>query len=372
VCARINPNSMAGLAGELRSLCKVFAEIAKAVEAVQSFKQQSKSLGGRIAMVGAELEQRGQISAAATLHVKDYLSRVKAFLINFHTKQIIKKFVFYNRITAEFHSYNRDLDTLIKDLQFVAAATTNQTLLDEAARDDFIQQQVTNRQMMPARESIMVNKQLQLEAPVEFTGFLEIDFDVLQLGELLGEGTFGSVYQSKWNSKDVAVKTASCALDAKTIKLLRDEVRVQAQLAHDRIIALYGASTVAPHYAIVMEYAPLGSLHELLHSEEKQRARSKLAVLGRLQIIHDVATAMQYLHDMKVVDGDIKTANVVLFKDDRAKICDFGFAHINNSVLLASRRDAQSCGTPGYMAPEVLMGQSISSASDVYSFSMVL
>jgi serine/threonine protein kinase len=218
---------------------------------------------------------------------------------------------------------------------------------------------------------------LQLGAPQAVIGFVEIDYRCLNMGRQLGHGTFGLVYKSTWQGKDVAVTYFNTrALDAATIKALRRELRVHASPAvqHERIIALYGASTVAPHYTLVIEYAPYGSLYDLLHGEHNSDERAKPTATVRTKILADIAEAMQHLHNNKIVHGDIKSSNALVCDAEyRIKVCDFGFATVNTSLSTMSNKDPKLCGTPGYMAPEILNGETSSTyRSDVYSYGMVV
>jgi serine/threonine protein kinase len=204
--------------------------------------------------------------------------------------------------------------------------------------------------------------------------FVEVDFSKLVLEGELGAGTFGAVHKSRWNGMAVAVKVANCTnLDETTLKLLRRELRVHAspQARHERIVALFGASTVAPNFALVMEYAPCGTLYDLLHAESHSSIQ-RPSLTARVQMLYDIAAAVQHLHLHRIVHGDIKSSNVLVFEGSRVKICDFGLAAVNNSKILTSASISHSRGTPVYMASEVLFGGAISYASDVYSYSMLI
>jgi serine/threonine protein kinase len=145
---------------------------------------------------------------------------------------------------------------------------------------------------------------------------------------------------------------------------------------HERIIALYGASTVAPHYALVIEYAPHGSLYDVLYSEDEKysKARAKLTAVVRTQILADIAEAVQHLHNNKIVHSDIKSSNALVCDAKfRVKVCDFGFANVRESLSKMSSSTPQLRGTPGYIAPEVLDGKTSSTYnSDLFSYSMVM
>jgi serine/threonine protein kinase len=111
----------------------------------------------------------------------------------------------------------------------------------------------------------------------------------------------------------------------------------------------------------------------LLHSEDFEFERTQLTTQQRLQILHDITVGIRHLHIHKIVHGGIKSNNALLFDGRRVKLGDFGLSKVYGSVRASSRRDTANCGTPGYMAPEVLDGDtSITCESDIYSVSFVM
>ena len=113
---------------------------------------------------------------------------------------------------------------------------------------------------------------------------------------------------------------------------------------------------------LVMEYMENGSLYDLLHNET-------MIIDGEVifPILQDIARGARFLHaaDPKVIHGDLKAANVLVDGRFRAKIADFG--------LSAKKKYMGACGTPYWMAPELLRKESLNTAeSDVYSFGIIL
>jgi len=88
-----------------------------------------------------------------------------------------------------------------------------------------------------------------------------------------------------------------------------------------------------------------------------------------LSIAEDIALGMTYLHGRKVVHCDLKSSNILIDSNWGVKLCDFGLSRI---VYKHKRKNVQRVGTPHWMAPEILRGDSNDEASDVYSFGMVL
>jgi Protein tyrosine and serine/threonine kinase len=359
--------------GVIIELCKF---IYAAADAAKSHKKLSKQLKDRVDRLEKHLLRKAQRLPSFASEITKLLAAIHEFLKKREVKKVIKHFFTYKEITDSFAEFRARLNELVADSQFVEAEVAQADVLQDEL-DDFEAQQVINREMLDPSRAQAANKQLQSEAPREFTGFTEIDYDSLALGVELGSGSFGVVQRGTWSRMAVAVKVANCrSLDETTIKLLRRELRVHAspQVRHDRIVALYGACTVAPIFALVMEYAPSGTLYDLLHSSKDTHTqqRQSLSSAVRVQMLHDIAVAMQHLHRHTIVHGDVKTSNALVFEQQRVKICDFGLAAVNSSVSVSSRTAVHSRGTPAYMAPEVLNGSAITAASDVYSYSMLI
>jgi serine/threonine protein kinase len=354
------------------TLFVVFQKFYAAATGVQSNKKACKHLAERVRCIEEPLLAKAQTSDEVHSMATRILTEITQFLLSFNAAKTILHWRDHASNTAAFKDFHDSLTRVVGNIALIASSVQLQD-----SRDDFEQQQIINKQNLSIAEAETANKLLQLDAPKAFTGFVEIDYDTLNVGRQLGHGSFGLVYKSKWQGKDVAVKYFNTrALDAATIRALRHELRVHAspQVQHERIIALHGASTVAPHYALVMEYAPYGSLHDLLHSEHHSSERAKLTVVVRTQILADIAVAVQHLHNNKIVHGDIKSSNALVCNAEyRAKVCDFGFATVNSSVSTMSNRDPKLCGTAGYIAPEILNGETSSTySSDTYSYGLVM
>lgn len=117
---------------------------------------------------------------------------------------------------------------------------------------------------------------------------------------------------------------------------------------------------------LVYEYAENGSLHSWLHEEKSE----KLSWKTRLRIAIDVANGLQYIHEHtrpKVVHKDIKSSNILLDSNMRAKIANFGLAKSGCNAITM-----HIVGTQGYIAPEYLSDGVVSTKMDVFSFGVVL
>ena len=140
------------------------------------------------------------------------------------------------------------------------------------------------------------------------------------------------------------------------------------QLQHPHIVTLLGVCKTGMADAILMEYAPKGSLHDYL-SDKSKPLPNELKKKWMLES----AFAIQYLHRQRCLHRDIKPQNCLLFEGDLLKLCDFGLARkIEHSQTTSAQR-----GTHRYMAPELHRGNKegravYSKATDVYAYGILI
>ncbi|MGA8215843.1 MAG: serine/threonine-protein kinase [Candidatus Sulfotelmatobacter sp.] len=189
----------------------------------------------------------------------------------------------------------------------------------------------------------------------------------------LGRGAMGIVYKAydpKIN-RLVAIKTISLVAAESTeeqacrARFFR-EAEAAGRLSHPRIVAIFdigeNPDTLSPY--IVMEYVAGRSLEEILSTEN-----ARLPVHTTLQLIQEVAEALDYAHLQGVVHRDVKPSNIIVGEDGHAKIADFGIAQLNVSD---SGRPGLTWGTPAYMSPEQFTGESVDGRSDLFSLGVIL
>ncbi|MFZ0868987.1 MAG: serine/threonine-protein kinase [Candidatus Sulfotelmatobacter sp.] len=190
---------------------------------------------------------------------------------------------------------------------------------------------------------------------------------------VLGRGAMGVVYKAldpKIN-RLVAIKTISLtAADSIEKEASRDrffrEAEAAGRLSHPRIVAIFDVDedpdTLNPY--IVMEYVAGRSLEEILTTES-----ARLPLHTTLQLIQEVAEALDYAHLQGVVHRDVKPSNVIIGDDGHARVADFGIAKLN---VTDSGRPGPAWGTPAYMSPEQLRGESVDGRSDLFSLGVML
>merc|ERR1711971_137632 len=139
-------------------------------------------------------------------------------------------------------------------------------------------------------------------------------------------------------------------------------MKLLSKLRHSCVATVMGAvieKDIEP--MLVMEFFDHGSLYDLIHNNTMVIEPTVL-----LNILQDISQGMRFLHSSipQVVHGDLKTHNILVDRRFRAKIADFG---------LSRGKGKGSWGTPYWMAPELLRGESSNStATDVYSFGIIL
>uniref|UniRef100_A0A8C6SPC6 Mitogen-activated protein kinase kinase kinase 7 n=1 Tax=Neogobius melanostomus TaxID=47308 RepID=A0A8C6SPC6_9GOBI len=200
-----------------------------------------------------------------------------------------------------------------------------------------------------------------LETPPGYP-FEEINYDDIEVEEVVGRGAFGVVCRAKWKGNDVAIKTIESESERKAFVV---ELRQLSRVKHRNIVKLYG-SCKSP-VCLVMEYAEGGSLYNVLHGAEPLPFyTASHAMSWCLQCAEGVA----YLHGMKpkaLIHRDLKPPNLLLVSGGTVlKICDFGTAcdiqtHMTNNK-----------GSAAWMAPEVFEGSNYSEKCDVFSWGIIL
>ncbi|XP_076890342.1 serine/threonine-protein kinase CTR1-like [Bidens hawaiensis] len=199
--------------------------------------------------------------------------------------------------------------------------------------------------------------------------WLEIAWDELHIKERIGAGSFGTVHRAEWHGSDVAVKvlTAQDFEDDQLKEFLR-EVSIMKRVRHPNVVLFMGAVTVRPHFSIVTEYLPRGSLFRLIH---RPAAGEIMDQRRRLHMALDVAKGINYLHCLSppIVHWDLKSPNLLVDKNWTVKVCDFGLSRFKANTFISSKSVA---GTPEWMAPEFLRGEPSDEKSDVYSFGVIL
>lgn len=207
--------------------------------------------------------------------------------------------------------------------------------------------------------------------PVQFS-YKELQKETKGFTEKLGEGGFGSVYKGTLaNKMAVAVKQLEGTGIGQGEKQFRMEVAAISSTHHLNLVRLIGFCSEGRHRLLVYEFMKNGSLDSFLFTPKKV-----LSWACRYSIALGTAKGMAYLHEECrdcILHGDIKPENILLDENLNARISDFGLARLVNlndhrqRSLISTVR-----GTRGYLAPEWIANNPITSKADVYSLGMVL
>ncbi|XP_078596438.1 interleukin-1 receptor-associated kinase 4-like isoform X2 [Branchiostoma floridae x Branchiostoma japonicum] len=198
------------------------------------------------------------------------------------------------------------------------------------------------------------------------------DFPLSKQGNKLGEGAFGTVYKGTLTSGTVvAVKRLKKPTDQMTqhaSKAFTQEVNVLSRFSHENLVPLIGYSIDNfQHPCLVYLYMENGSLQDRLACKD---GKPPLTWLARLAIAQGTAAGVCHLHEHEYVHRDIKSANILLDRNNTAKVGDFGLVRVVPSEA-TSQLTTTVFGTSVYMAPEAMRGE-VSPKIDTYSFGVVL
>ena len=225
--------------------------------------------------------------------------------------------------------------------------------------------------LLPKADQKIVSPTKPVLAQLDSRGSIQINITVpasaLTLVKLLGEGAYGSVYEGLWNEQTVAIKRLKAQhLTDKAIEELRQEAQIMFQLGVESkyIVPLKKICLEAPHYSLVMELMPKGSLYHLLHNGQD------LPWAIRFQIALDAAWGLKDLHAYSILHRDLKSLNILLDDRLRARLADFGLAKVKQET---SSQSTIAKGTVLWMAPELFKRKAeVTAAADIWSFGMVL
>ena len=183
----------------------------------------------------------------------------------------------------------------------------------------------------------------------------------------IGAGGMGAVYLAKDTElkRLVALKVLprERAANPTLVKRFKAEAQAAAQLRHDNIVAIYDSGETDGHLYIAMEYVDGTDLYEIIHK------RGKVPVMRSLDIVKQVAAALQHAYQLNIVHRDIKPSNLLIRGDGAVKVTDLGLARsVDDTLETDITRAGTTVGTVDYMSPE--QGRNSKAAdvrSDIYS-----
>ena len=183
---------------------------------------------------------------------------------------------------------------------------------------------------------------------------------------IIGEGGMGTVYKAEDQllGMPVAIKAlkSQYTRDAHAVTNLKEEARIAMQLSHRHIVRLHNLQQADEHFFLVMEYVDGRTFRDILN------LYGTLPLATVRQVLQVCSDALSYAHRHEVLHRDLKPANLLLTKDGVLKIIDFGVA-----CLMHSQKDEHHImGTPIYMSPEQIRGETLDGRTDIYSLGIIL
>jgi len=196
-----------------------------------------------------------------------------------------------------------------------------------------------------------------------------INPDDLNLGPKLGAGNYGTVFEGIYQGTHVAAKEM-------IVERMTDEAKdefykecaLMEMCRHPNIVLLMGYYETGATLMLVTELCEVGCLFSFYHSNS--RLKSKKDHLKRVYDVScDMAKGMMYLHqqDPPIIHRDLKSPNILIDGKWTAKIADFGMSRIQDQTQTMTK-----CGSPLWVAPEILRGERFGLPVDVFSFSIIV
>nr|VDC69640.1 unnamed protein product [Brassica rapa] len=230
----------------------------------------------------------------------------------------------------------------------------------------------------PMKPPSVLKEPTTIEVPVMSLSELKEKTENFGSKALIGEGSYGRVYYANFNDgKAVAVKKLDNSSEPETNVEFLTQVSKVSRLKNDNFVQLLGYCVEGNLRVLAYEFATMGSLHDVLHGRKGVQGAQPgptLEWMQRVRVAVDAAKGLEYLHEKvqpPVIHRDIRSSNVLLFEDFKAKVADFNLS--NQAPDMAARlHSTRVLGTFGYHAPEYAMTGQLTQKSDVYSFGVVL
>ncbi|KAI8367474.1 kinase-like domain-containing protein [Radiomyces spectabilis] len=192
----------------------------------------------------------------------------------------------------------------------------------------------------------------------------KLKLDDFQLLRTLGTGSFGRVHlaQSRHNGRHYAIKVLkkSEVVRLKQVEHTNNEKHILEAVGFPFLVNLWGTFQDDTNLYMVMDYVPGGELFSILR--RKKRFPDQIAKMYAAEVV----LAIEYLHSKNVVYRDLKPENLLLDRHGHIKITDFGFAKYVPDVTWTL------CGTPDYLAPEVIQSKGYGKAVDWWSLGILI
>jgi aurora kinase len=213
------------------------------------------------------------------------------------------------------------------------------------------------------------NKKLLFESPSVLRGEEEeLKRSDFEFEKRLGNGAFGQVWRvrHRTSKKILSIKIVPKDKVMKMLPQFKREVCIMYELNHPHIIKLFNHFEDDKYFYLIMELAAGGNLFSKLSRERHLMERVAA------QYFREVVLAVEYLHshDPAIIHRDIKPENILLDKDGRIKLTDFGWSNYYSPENESSRNTV--CGTLEYLPPEMVNRRSHDTSADIWCLGVLL
>ncbi len=186
----------------------------------------------------------------------------------------------------------------------------------------------------------------------------------------VGQGGMGTVYKARDTIMDrwVAVKLLApfLATDEEYVKRFFREARNLQKLDHPNIVTAYDAGIAGEHKFLIMEFVEGPNLEKVLEK------RGRLPERAALEIVRQVAEALDYAWQRRIIHRDVKPLNIMIMRDRHVKLCDLGLSKDVTSDITLTMTGSVNCSPP-YASPEMAQGlKKVDCRTDVYSLGVSL
>ena len=186
------------------------------------------------------------------------------------------------------------------------------------------------------------------------------------LEKKIGKGSFAQVYRAykKENENEkYAIKVVNInSLKQKIIDNFKLEINILKSISHENIVKLYDTLEKNNIFYLVLDYCDGGDLNKFI------KKNKKLSYEYTQFLYQQIVKGMKYLYDNNIIHRDLKSQNILLNTNCIAKITDFGFVTVKDENMMMNTL----CGSPLYMAPEIMKSKSYGANIDLWSAGILL
>ncbi len=185
----------------------------------------------------------------------------------------------------------------------------------------------------------------------------------------VAQGGMGALYKARHPTLDriVLLKKLTLRGSSQFVERFKREARIMMDFKHEHIVHVYDHFKEGSSYYIVEEFVDGISLDALIRRERY------LSNDAAMLILYEVAKALKYAHDKKVIHRDIKPSNILISRQGEVKLVDFGIATSQEETEDGLTRDGMVLGTPSYIPPEQIAdARNVDKRADIYSLGVVL